>query len=88
MLTESLFADECEPFFNSIGQERTSRGLSRRPLNNSEPTSAVAQSVVSGDALDVLQHQIAWRQITDVAYALLSALLCSEMKIITAIGGL
>jgi len=23
MLTESLFADECEPFFNSIGPEQT-----------------------------------------------------------------
>jgi hypothetical protein len=23
MLTESLFADECEPFFNSIGHKRT-----------------------------------------------------------------
>ena len=25
MLTESLFADECEPFFNSIGHSRSSR---------------------------------------------------------------
>jgi hypothetical protein len=24
MLTESLFADECEPFFNSIDRQRTS----------------------------------------------------------------
>ena len=34
MLTESLFADECEPFFNSIGPKRTC-ALPGKPERNS-----------------------------------------------------
>jgi hypothetical protein len=35
--------------------------------NDPKPTSAIRQSVMSRDALDILGQQIAWRQITDIA---------------------
>src|SRR5262249_13877769 len=52
---------------SALGQKRTSRGFVAMSANDPNSTSAIAQSVVSRDALDVLRQQFAWRQITEVA---------------------
>jgi hypothetical protein len=48
-------------------QKQTSRPFVAMSANDPKPASAIAQSVVSRDALDVLRQQFAWRQITEVA---------------------
>ena len=52
---------------SALGRKRTCRGFVAMSANDPNPTSAIAQSVVSRDALDVLRQQFAWRQITEVA---------------------
>jgi hypothetical protein len=52
---------------SALGQKRTLRGFVAMSASNPKPASAIAQSVVSRDALDVLRQQFAWRQITEVA---------------------
>ena len=37
------------------------------PANDPKPTLAIGQSVVSGDALDILGQHFAWHQITDIS---------------------
>src|SRR5262245_57345744 len=57
----------AKKLMSALGQKRTSRGFVAMSANDPNPTAAIAQSVVSCDALDVFRQQFAWRQITEVA---------------------
>src|SRR5262245_58902 len=58
---------QCVSRISAKGQKQTSREFVAMSANDSNPTSAGVQSVVSRDALDVLRQQFAGRQITEVA---------------------
>src|SRR5215468_9824839 len=63
---ERTCAVQLQLGMSALGQKRTSRGFVAMSANDPNPTAAIAQSVVSRDALDVLRQQFAWRQITEV----------------------
>ena len=60
---------DMRPYRDDVAkdQKQTSRAFVAMSANDPKPASAIAQSVVSRDALNVLRQQFAWRQITEVA---------------------